>query len=178
MAAVSPPRGPHLPVHLSRCALAQRVSFSRYLVGQASLERPPFFYGYAAMWLHLLAGSLLVLLFTDLDALGALASMAVGSFCVGLATYGVLARQYGLLVNLVSYASAMARLVLHTSLPPLLLVGAVLLALLSGYHLLAREYRQYNREVFNDSTCSLPAWIGVTMGIVVVLVCVYGLNLL
>jgi hypothetical protein len=158
--------------------VAQRSSFSSYLLGQASLERPPFFYAYAAMWLHLLAGSLVILLFTDLALSSVIASVAVGSFCLGLVVYGVMARAYGLLANVVSYAAAMARLAYHSELHPLLLIGALVLALVSGYHLLGHEYRRYTRDVFNEPGRSLPAWIGAAMSVAVVLICVLGLNLM
>jgi len=154
-----------------------RITFSQYLVGHASLERPPFFYAYAVMWLHLIVGSALVLLFTSLPLILTITSMTIGSFCLGIVVYGLVSREYGLLLNLASYASSMGRLAYPGVLSSVFLVIAILAALVSGYFLLSREYRRYNLNVFEDDTCQVPAWISITMGMVVVLICVYGLYL-
>ena len=154
------------------------LTFSQYLLGQASLERPPFFYAYAGMWLHLIVASLLLLLFTDLPFLSTFLSTVVGSFCAGIVLYGLLSREYGLLVNLASYASSMGRLAFPERLGSIFLVVAILAALASGYLLLSREYRRYSRDQFGDQEAKVPAWISLVMGTVVVLICVFGLNLL
>ncbi|MBT4500138.1 MAG: hypothetical protein HOC74_20585 [Gemmatimonadetes bacterium] len=157
--------------------MSPKISFSQYLVGHASLERPPFFYAYAGMWLHLIVGSALVLFFTSLPFILTITSMTIGSFCLGIAIYGLFSREYGLLLNLASYASSMGRLVYPRDMSSIFLVIAILAALVSGYFLLSREYRRYNINIFDDRTCRVPAWISITMGMVVVLICVYGLYL-
>jgi len=159
--------------------VASRPSFSQYLIGHASLERPPFFYAYSGMWLHLIVGSGLLLLFTDVPVFRALTSMVLGSFCLGIVVYGILARENALFINVGSYASSMGRLAYPEELSSVFLVVAVLVALVSAYFLLTREYKRYNREVFDDQSGGrVPAWMIITMGIVVVVICVFGLNLL
>lgn len=158
--------------------MSPRLSFSQYLVGHASLDRPPFFYAYAGMWLHLLVGGLVVLLLGKLTTVLSLTSMVVGSFCLGVLVYGALAREYGLLLNLFSYGASMGRIFYPRELGSVFLLIALLIALVSGYLLLSREYRRYNQEVFGDRNIHIPAWISITIGSVVVLICVFGLQLL
>ncbi|MFA6110464.1 MAG: hypothetical protein WDA75_17005 [Candidatus Latescibacterota bacterium] len=157
--------------------MSPRLSFSQYLVGHASLDRPPFFYAYAGMWLHLLVGGLVVLLLGKLTTVLSLTSMVVGSFCLGVLVYGTLAREYGLLLNLFSYGASMGRIFYPRELSSVFLLIALLIALVSGYLLLSGEYRRYNQEVFGDRNIQIPAWISITIGTVVVLICVFGLQL-
>ena len=162
-----------------RCHLPSRITFSQYLLGHASLERPPFFYAYAGMWLHLIGGGFLLLLFTGLPFFRITTSVIVGSFCLGIVIYGFVAREWGLFLNLGSYASSMGRLFYPEELSSLFLIIAILIAVASAYLLLSREYKRYNREVFDDQTGGhVPAWISIVMGMVVLLICIYGLNLL
>jgi len=154
----------------------QRLTFAQYLVGHASLERPPFFYAYAGLWLHLLVGTAFLLLFTEISLFTTLTSMVVGSFCMGIIIYGVLSREYGLLLNLLSYASSMGKIVYSQHLGAVFPILSLILALVSGYFLLSREYKHYNRDVFNDRETSIPGWITITMSTVVVLLCIFGLT--
>ena len=156
-----------------------RVLFSQYLVGHASLEKPPFFYAYAGMWLHLIGAGFLLLLLTDLPFFRLFSSLVVGSFCLGIVIYGFVAREWALFLNMCSYASSMGRLFYPEEQSSLLLIIAILLAVASAYFLLSREYKRYSRDVFGDQTGGhVPAWISIIMGLVVLLICIYGLNLL
>ena len=89
--------------------MPRHISFTQYLVGHASLERPPFFYAYAGMWLHLLIGSGILAYTTLIPLLILFPSMVVSSFCLSIIIYGLLNRKYGLLINIGSYASSLGR---------------------------------------------------------------------
>jgi hypothetical protein len=158
--------------------VSPRLTFSQYLVGNASLERPSFFYAYAGMWLHLIVGSALVLLFTQLPAFLSLPSIIVGSFCLGILIYGLMAREFGLFLNLLSYASSMGRIFYPDQLSTTFLLVPLLIALVSGYLLLSREYKHYSRDIFADDLGKVPPWISLIMGGVVIFLCVYGLYLI
>jgi hypothetical protein len=158
--------------------MPSHLSFSQYLVGHASLERPPFFYAYASMWLHLLVSCAALLTFTDADFVTLLSSMVVGSFSLGIVIYGALTRAYGLLVNALSYASSIWQVFSSGTTSTAFLVVAIIATLVSAYFLLAREYQHYNREVHNDSGTLVPMWMTVVMGTVVVLLFIFGLNIL
>jgi hypothetical protein len=60
----------------------------------------------------------------------------------------------------------------------ILLVAAIIAALVSGYMLLAGEYRRYKREIHGESTDCVPQWITIAMDTVVVLLCIFGLNII
>lgn len=156
-----------------------KPTFSQYLLGHAALERPPFFYAYAGMWLHLAVGTIVLLALVEVPLSRLLSSMVLGSFCLGIVVYGLVARELGFLINFGSYGVSMSRLVGSTQLDPVFLVAAVLLALVSGYLLVSREYRRYAGKVFGDtSKTAIPGWISITMSIVVLLLCIFGLNLI
>ncbi len=156
--------------------MASRLSFSQYLVGHASLERPPFFYAYASMWLHLLVSCSTLLIFFDADLITLLSSMVVGSFSFGIVIYGLLTREYGLLINIFSYVSSIWQAFSSDSISTVFLIVAIMATLVSAYFLLSGEYRRYNREVHSDGSTLIPLWITVIMGTVVVLLFVFGLN--
>ncbi len=158
--------------------MPSRLSFSQYLVGHASLERPPFFYAYSGMWLHLLVSCAALLTFTDTDLVTSLSSMMVGSFSLGIVIYGVLTRAYGLLVNALSYTSSIWQVFSSGTTSSAFLVVAIIATLVSAYFLLAREYQHYNREIHNDMGTLVPLWMTVVMGTVVVLLFIFGLNVL
>lgn len=157
--------------------MPRRISFTQYLVGHASLERPPFFWAYAGMWLHLLISCSVLAFATAIPLLTIFASMAVGSFCLSIVIYGLLTREYGLLINIGSYASSIGRMFSSDIISTILLVVAIIAALVSGYILLSGEYRRYNQEIHGDRTISVPQWITITIGIVIVLLCIFGLNI-
>ena len=158
--------------------MPRRISFAQYLVGHASLERPPFFYAYAGMWLHMLIGTAILAFETSIALPMILSSMAIGSFCLSIVIYGLLTREYGLLTNIGSYALSISRFFFPDILSTILLVISIIAALVSGYILLSGEYRSYYREIHDENTITVPQWITITMGMMVVLLCIFGLNIL
>jgi formate hydrogenlyase subunit 3/multisubunit Na+/H+ antiporter MnhD subunit len=130
------------------------------------------------MWLHLISGTAFLLIFTQVPLLATFISMVVGSFCLGIVIYGFLAREYGLLINVGSYLSSVGRLFSSGDLSTVFLVVAIIIALVSAYFLLSGEYRRYNRDVYGDQGAGIPLWITVIMGTVVILLCIFGLNML
>ena len=156
-------------------------TFSQYLIGQASFERPSFFYAYAGMWLHLLICAILFLLFATSSWLEVFPSLVIGSFSFGIFIYGLLTREYALLINLASYAFSMIRTMAPETMGFVFFIIAIITALVSAFFLLSSEYQRYNREKLNGGpyeTTVVPTWITVVMGIVVLLIFFYGLNLL
>ena len=108
-------------------------TFSQYLIGQASFERPSFFYAYAGMWLHLLIGTILFLLFATSSWLEVFPSLVIGSFSLGIFIYGLLAREYGLIINLVSYVFSMIRTMAPETMGFVFFLIAILTALVSAF---------------------------------------------
>ncbi|MCC7262965.1 MAG: hypothetical protein IT369_10625 [Candidatus Latescibacteria bacterium] len=154
---------------------APRTSFAQYLLGSISLERPPFFYAYGGMWLHLMVGAILVPLLS-LPFLGSLSSLLIASLSLGIVVYAVLAREYGLLINLLSYGLSLAQLTpLKADHGPLMAV-AILLAMASCYLILSQQYRRYIKEVFGDEH-GIPMWITGIILLVIIMLFLYGLNL-
>ncbi|HIG53799.1 MAG TPA: hypothetical protein EYQ18_07410 [Candidatus Handelsmanbacteria bacterium] len=158
--------------------MPSRISFTQYLVGHASLERPPFFYAYTGMWLHMLIGTAILAFATSISLPMIFSSIAIGSFCLSIVIYGLLTREYGLLINIGSYASSISHIFSTDILSTILLVISIIAALVSGYILLAGEYRSYYREIHDEDTINVPQWITLTVGTVVVLLCIFGLNIL
>ncbi len=158
--------------------MPSRISFTQYLVGHASLERPPFFYAYTGMWLHMLIGTAILAFATSISLPMIFSSIAIGSFCLSIVIYGLLTREYGLLINIGSYASSISHIFSTDILSTILLVISIIAALVSGYILLAGEYRSYYREIHDENTINVPQWITLTVGTVVVLLCIFGLNIL
>lgn len=158
--------------------MARRVTFSQFLIGSASLERPSFFYAYSGMWLHLFLGLFLLALFGSRPLLDYLSSMVFSSLSAALILYGLLSREYGLLVNLGSYALSLLPAFRPGPQPPALFLVAVIVGLGSGYFLLSREYRRYSREVYSDEDGGLPVWMTVLMSTVLLLLFIYGISLI
>ena len=157
--------------------MPRRLSFSQYLVGHASLERPPFFYAYAGMWLHLFIAIGVLAFITSAPLPKIFSSVTIGSFCLGIVIYGALAREYGLLINIGSYALSLARLFSTEILSLSFLIIAIIATLVSSHILLANEYRRYHREIHGDTQATIPQWLTVTMGIVLTLLCIFGLTI-
>ncbi len=158
--------------------MTKRPTFSQYLVGQASLERPAFFYAYAGMWVHLLIGSLVLIAFFQLPILSGLATLTISSFSLGIVIYGLVSREFGLLVNVISYALTLSRTFAPEQMGIVFLIVAIISSIVSAYMLISREYNRYSVEHYGNKAAPIPIWISVTMGIVVVLLCIYGLNVL
>jgi hypothetical protein len=154
---------------------ARPTGFAQYLLGSISLERPPFFYAYSGMWLHMVLSLVLVPLLA-LPFLDSLSSLMIASLSLGIIVYSVLAREYGLLINILSYVLALAKLTsLKAHHAPLMMV-AILIALASAYLILSQLYRRYVKEVFGDDH-GIPMWIAGLTLLVVIMLFLYGLNL-
>ncbi|MEE2657090.1 MAG: hypothetical protein VX733_01220 [Candidatus Latescibacterota bacterium] len=158
--------------------MATRQSFSQFLIGSASLERPSFFYGYAGMWLHLVISVPVLVLIVDVPFLDAISSMAISSPSLGILVYSVLSREYGLFVSALSYVLSMGRVFDPAFLGLTFLVVAIIISLASGYLLIAREYRCFTREICNGNESGVPLWTTVLIGTTVILLFIYGIRLL
>ena len=156
--------------------MPRRTAFSQYLLGALSLERPPFFYAYSGMWLHLIL-SLALLPFLAVPMLNALSSLAIAGLSMGIVIYSLMSREYGLLINAFSYGLAIAQLTpLSKADHAALMLVAILIALASCYLILSEQYRKYIKEVFGDDH-GIPIWItGITI-LVVIMLFLYGLTL-
>jgi len=89
-----------------------------------------------------------------------------------------LAREYVLFINIASYALSMVSALSPGTLSTLYLLVAILMSLVSGYFLMASEYKRYNKEVYDDDRNGVPSWVTILMATTVLLICVFGLNLL
>ncbi|GEM_PF-556055 len=159
--------------------MASHKTFSQHLIGQASLERPSFFYAYAGMWLHLLVGALLILFFGSFSFVKTLPSLMLGSVSIGILIYSLLTREYALLINVLSYILSMIRTLSPATLGIVFLPVAIIVTIVSGYSLLSKEYRKYSREQCpRSSNDEIPIYITVLIGFAVMLICIYGLSLL
>ena len=70
--------------------MQRRPSFSQFLIGTASLERPSFFYAYSGMWMHLLLSVPLLVFVFQIPLVDALTSTAISSFSLGAVIYSIL----------------------------------------------------------------------------------------
>ena len=153
----------------------RRTGFAQYLLGSLSLERPPFFYAYSGMWLHLLLSLVLVPLLA-LPFLDSLSALMIASLSLGIVVYSLVAREYGLLINIVSYGLSLAQLTpLRAHHAPLMMI-AILVAMASCYLILSQQYRRYIKEIYGDEH-GIPLWItGITL-LLVIMLFLYGLTL-
>ena len=108
----------------------------------------------------------------------ALTSMAISSLSLGIIAYSIITREYGLLVNVISYGLSMARAVDPALLGYTFLIVAIIIALASGYLLLSSEYRRYTREVYDGDESGIPLWITVAIGLTLILLCMCGVRFL
>ena len=158
-----------------RIAMPKPPTFAHYLMRDASFERPPFFYAYVGMWLHLLIGTGLLALSAASDWLSIFAALVVSSFCVGLVLYGLLTKRYRLLINIGSYAASIARAFSTDAVVLTCFIAALIAALVSGYSILAAEYSRYQREV-EGQPAPLPTSVALVLGAVIVLLCILGIS--
>ena len=154
----------------------QRPSFAQFLTGSGSRGRPVFLFAYCGMLLHLVAGIPLLVLKLDVPLADAVGSMAISSISAGIILYGILSREYGLLVTLVSYGLGMARAFAPETRGLDFLLAAVVIALGSGHRVLSSEYRRYMRET-SGSNAGMPLWITALAGTALVLLFLYGILL-
>jgi len=158
--------------------VTSRQSFSQFLIGSASLERPSFFYAYSGMWLHLIISVPVFIFLVGVPAFDALVSMAISSLSVGILVYSLLAREYALLINAVSYVLSLGRTVSPEIFTYAFLIVAVIISMASGYILISSEYRRFTREVYSGDESGVPLWITVLIGTTLLLLFIYGIRLL
>ncbi|MCY3788215.1 MAG: hypothetical protein OXH63_05450 [Gemmatimonadetes bacterium] len=156
--------------------MPKSTAFAHYLMGHAPFRRAPFFYAYVGMWLHLLIGTGFLALSDARDWLSIFAALAVGSPCVGLVLYGLLTKRYSLLINIGAYVASIARAFSTDAVVLTCFIAGLIAALVSGYSILAAEYRHYQREV-NLLPAPLPKSAALLLGAAIVLLCFYGLYL-
>ena len=153
----------------------QRPSFAQYLTGSGSRGRPIFLFAYCGMWLHLLVGIPLLILKLEVPPADTVGSMAISSLSAGIILYGILSREYGLLVTLVPYGLGMARAFAPETRGLDFLLVAIVIALGSGHRVLSSEYRSYRQEIFGDDR-RMPLWITALAGAALVLLFLYGIQ--
>lgn len=156
--------------------MPKSTAFAHYLMGHAPFRRAPFFYAYVGMWLHLLIGTGFLALSDARDWLSIFAALAVGSLCVGLVLYGLQTKRYSLLINIGAYVASIARAFSTDAVVLTCFIAGLIAALVSGYSILAAEYRHYQGEV-NRLPAPLPKSAALLLGAAIVLLCVYGLYL-
>lgn len=154
--------------------MPKSTAFAHYLMGHAPFKHAPFFYTYVGMWLHLLIGTGFLALSDARDWLSIFAALVVGSLCVGLVLYGLLTKRYGLLINIGAYAASIARAFSTDAVVLTCFIAGLIAALVSGYSILAAEYRHYQREV-NHLPAPLPKSAALLLGAAIVFLCAYGL---
>ena len=130
------------------------------------------------MWLHILIGVPFLILWLEVPVFEAVTSTAISSLSLGIIVYSLLSREYGLLVNVFAYLLSLGRAITPDLLGGTLLLVAIVIALISGYILMSSEYRRYTREVYDGDESGVPLWITVTIGTTLLLLFVYGLQLL
>ncbi len=155
----------------------QRPSFAQFLTGSRSPGRPVFLFAYCGMWLHLVVGIPLLVLKLEVPLPDAVGSMAISSLSAGIILYGILSREYGLLVTLVPYGLGMARAFAPETRGVDFLMAAMIILLGSGHRVFSSEYRHYRREVF-DGDAGMPLWITALTGAILMLLFLYGIQLL
>ena len=152
------------------------TAFAHYLMGHAPFKRAPFLYAYVGMWLHLPIGTGFLVLSAAHDWLAIFAALVVSSFCMGLVLYGLLTKRYGLLINIGAYVASIARAFSTDAVVLTCFIAGLIAALVSGYSILAAEYRHYQREI-NRPPAPLPKSTALLLGVAIVLLCIYGLYL-
>ncbi|MDE2742088.1 MAG: hypothetical protein OXI58_10895 [Gemmatimonadota bacterium] len=154
--------------------MPRSINFAHYLMGHAPFRRTSFFYAYAGMWLHLLIGTGLLALSGARDWLSIFTALVVGSFCAGLALYGLLTKTRRLLLNIGAYAASIARAFSTDPVVITCFIAGLIAALVSSYSILAAEYGHYQRECHRQPV-PLPASVPLLLGVAIVLLCAYGL---
>lgn len=154
--------------------MPRSTAFAHCLMGHAPFKRAPFFYAYVGMWLHLLIGTGFLALSDARDWLSIFAALVVGSFCAGLALYGLLTKTRRLLLNIGAYAASIARAFSTDPVVITCFIVGLIAALVSSYSILAAEYGHYQREGHRQPV-PLPTSVAFLLGAAIVLLCVYGL---
>ena len=136
--------------------MSEHSEFSRYLIRSADESRRPFSIAYTALWLHLALGIGLFLLLQQGLSADVLTDLAIASLAIALVLYGLLARRYLHLSNLLTYAVALSRALAPADWRPVVELGPLFLTLVSTYLVLAGEYRDFLAE--KDQPKPLPFW--------------------
>ena len=144
-----------------------RPTFARHLIGQAPQSRPPFYYAYAGLWLHLLASIGYLGLARPDDLWRQTPLLMLAALSIGLVLYAALARRYLGLLHLPVYILALGSL--WGDLAPALTLIPAVLALPSIYLVLIDEYRNYT------GTAATNPWTVFCLGLGSLLLCLYGL---
>jgi hypothetical protein len=134
------------------------TTFARFLIGLGHQARPPAFYGYIGMWLHLLVGAPLLAVAGRLDGLQGLAWLVLASYCLGLAIYGLRSRTLGPLAGVAGYAAGLGPLVLPQVSGSAALLLALLAAIPASYQTLAGEYDRFAQDILGRPAASVPVW--------------------
>ena len=124
-----------------------QLSFTQYLLGHATLKRPPFYLAYTTLWAHWVVSSALAILSVEQDTLTVLSSLALSSLALGLTVYGFFARRPVLLVNALCYASILWYLMDYSPVAWGLFILSAITGLTSCHVVINSEYTQYKREV-------------------------------
>jgi len=130
------------------------------------------------MWLHILVGLPFLIFWLEVPVFLAATSTAISSLSLGIIVYSVLSREYGLLVNIVAYVLSLGQAIAPHLLGGTLLLVAIVITMASGYLLVSSEYRRYTREMYDGDESRVPRWITVIIGTTLLLLFVYGLQLL
>ena len=157
--------------------MAPPTPFARFLIGSGHRARPPAFYGYVGMWLHLLVGAPLLAVAGRLDGLQGLAWLVLASYCLGLAIYGLRSRAWGPLAGVLGYAAGLGPLVLPQVSGPVPLLVALLIAVPATYQTLADEHHRFCREVVGDPAGPAPRWPAFVAVVVILAVAGIGYRL-
>jgi len=147
---------------MGRRTVHGRPSFAAHLIGSTAGARPPFFYAYAAFWLHLVAAAAILGMLSRQALAGRFPSLVVGSCSLAIVVYGARARRWGLLANICSYAVVMGWLCRAARLEPAVVAAAMIAVLGSLYLILAAEYRRRAAR----SRAEVAGWVSATMAAV------------
>ena len=80
------------------------------------------------MWLHQFIGTSVLAFAPSIPLLTLFSSMVVNSFCLSIVIYGLLTREYGLLINIGSYASSLGQMFSSDITSSILLIVAIIAA--------------------------------------------------
>ena len=155
--------------------MPRATTFAHYLMGHAPFKRASFFYAYVGMWLHLLIGTVISVIFAASNGLAIFAALAVGSLCVGLVLYGLLTKRYVLLINIGAYVASIARAFSADAAVLTCFIAGLIAILVSSYSLLTAEYGLYKREVYGWAE-PLPVSATILLGAAIVLLCILGIR--
>jgi hypothetical protein len=148
--------------------MPEQTGFGFFLIGATGRQRPPFFYGYIALWIHLLIAVPVLLLGVQTLGLGHWGLAVWASLCAGLALYGLLSRRWEFLSTLGAYALCLYLLFEPTAAPGLFL-AALLPPLGALYALIRLEFARYTPSATASSWPAWPAQLAMGLGLLCLL---------